>query len=139
MEMVALVLALTKVRIMMDSGTQFAGRLVEVGTFLGVIAISATAVGFLELRSWSQCKSAWQRAGERTGDRLTDHAATPYLAMMLASKHEVPPGYVVARGDFIAACRAGAIRQVVTRDEAGAYAQAEPIGAVRRITPAAAN
>lgn len=139
MEMVALVLARMKVGVMLESRMRLVGVLIAVGTCLSVVAVSATAVGFHELRTWSQCKSAWQRAGERTGDRLTDHAATPYLAMMLASKHEVPPDYVVARSDFIAACRAGAIRRVVTRDDAGAYVRAEPIGAVRRIAPAAAN
>lgn len=121
----------------MDRRVRSAGLLVAVGGFLGVIA--ASAVGVHELRAWSQCNAAWQHAGERAGDRLTDRAATPYLGMMLASKHEVPPGYVVARSDFVSACRAGAIRQVVTRDEAGIYQQAVPIGAVRQIVSSTEN
>lgn len=135
--MVALVLTPMKVSVIMDSKTQWAGRLVAVGTFLSVIA--ASAVGFQELRTSSRCKTAWEQAGERSGDHLTDRAATPYLGMMLASKHEVPSGYSVARSDFVSACRAGAIWQVVTRDEAGLYVQAAPIGAVRRTAPATAN
>jgi hypothetical protein len=126
-----------KVSVIMDSKTRLVARLVSVGTFLSVIALSA--IGFHEVRASSRCKVAWEQAGERAGDHLTDRAATPYLGMMLASKHEVPSGYTVARSDFVSACRAGAIWQVVTRDEAGMYLQAAPISAVRRTTAATAN
>ncbi|MBM3622234.1 MAG: hypothetical protein FJX20_16250 [Alphaproteobacteria bacterium] len=121
----------------MGSGARLAGLLAAGGGFLSVIAVSA--VGFQEFRAWNQCKAAWQHAGERTGDRLTDRAATPYLGMMLASKHQVPSDYIVARSDFISACRAGAIRRVATRDEAGNYREAVPISAVRQTVPATAN
>jgi hypothetical protein len=100
-------------------------RLVSIGTFMGVIAVSA--MGFDEWRTLNHCKAAWEHAGERTGDRLTDRAATPYLGMMLASKSDVPSDYRLARHDFVAACRAGAIWQTVTRDEAGVYQAPVPI------------
>lgn len=103
-------------------------RLVTTGTFLGVLAVSA--VGFNEWQGRKQCSAAWEHAGERAGDRLTDRAATPYLGMMMASKHEVPASYQVSRRDFVSACRAGAIWQVVLRDEAGVYQTATPIAAV---------
>ena len=121
----------------MDSKARLVGSLFTVGSLVGAIAV--LAVGFHEFRAWNRCKVAWQHAGERSGDRLTDRAATPYLGMMLASKHEVPPSYTVDRSDFISACRAGAIREVVTRDEAGVYVRAVPIGAVRQVVPVAAN
>jgi hypothetical protein len=135
--MVALVLTRMKVSVIMNTKARFVFRLAAGGILLGAIAVSA--VGFREWRISSQCKTAWEHAGERAGDRLTDRAATPYLGMILASKHEVPAGYAVARQDFLSACRAGAIWQVVTRDEAGIYVQAAPIGARRHVAPAAAN
>lgn len=135
--MVALLLRRMKVSVIMDSKTRLVARLVSAGTFLSVIALSA--IGFHEVRASSRCKVAWEQAGERAGDHLTDRAATPYLGMIVASKHQVPPGYTVARSDFVSACRAGAIWQVVTRNDAGTYVQAAPIGAVRRTTAATAN
>ena len=128
--MVALVPTRMKVSVIMDSKARLAARLVAFGAFVSVIA--ASAVGFQELRTASRCNTAWEHAGDRTGDRLSDRAATPYLGMMLASKHEVPAGYAVARSDFVSACRAGAIWQVVTRDEDGIYLQAAPIAAARK-------
>jgi hypothetical protein len=135
--MVALVLTRMKVSVIMVSKAQLVGRLIAVGTIVGVLA--GSAVGFQELRTASRCKTAWEHAGDRAGDRLTDGAATPYLGMMLASKHEVPPGYAVARDDFLAACRAGAIWQVVSRDDDGVYLQAVPISAARQIPLATAK
>lgn len=135
--MVALVLTRMKVCVIMNSKARFVSRLVAAGTFLSVIAVSAVALH--EWRASSQCRTAWEHAGERAGDRLTDRAATPYLGMMIASKHEVPASYAIAKQDFVSACRAGAIWQVVTRDDAGAYLQPTAIGAVRQTAPSAAN
>ncbi|MGE0422491.1 MAG: hypothetical protein AB7O88_09525 [Reyranellaceae bacterium] len=105
---------------------RIAARIVAIGTFASVSAVSV--IGLHQWYASHQCKAAWEQAGERTGDHLTDRAATPYLAMMLASKHEVPADYRVARHDFVSACRTGAIRHVVLRDDAGIYVEAAPIG-----------
>jgi hypothetical protein len=104
--------------------------LVAAGVFVVVIAVSA--VGFNEWIASRNCTAAWEHAGDRTGDRLTDRAATPYLGMMMASKHEVPASYRVSRRDFVAACRSGAIRRVVLRDDDGAYLAPTPIAAASR-------
>lgn len=102
-------------------------RLVSAGVFLGIIAVSA--VGINEWMASRQCTAAWDHAGERIGDRLTDRAATPYLGMMLASKHEVPASYQVSMRGFVSACRARVIKRVVLRDESGAYLEPTPIAA----------
>lgn len=124
--MVALVLIPEKVSVIMVIQPRIAARIVAIGTFASVLAVSA--IGLREWYASRQCAASWEHAGERAGDHLTDRAATPYLAMMLASKHEVPASYRVARHDFVSACRAGAIRHVVLRDDAGIYVEATPIG-----------
>lgn len=113
---------------MLSINLRLTPRLVATGTFLGVMAVSV--VGLNAVRERRQCTAAWEQAGERAGDRLTDRAATPYLGMMMASKHEVPASYQVSKREFVSACRAGAIWQIVLRDEAGAYGAPTPIAAL---------
>jgi hypothetical protein len=124
--LVALVLMPGKVSVIMIVQQRIAAGVVAIGTFASVLAVSA--IGLHEWYASRRCATAWEHAGEREGDRLTDRAATPYLAMILASKHEAPAGYRIARQDFVSACRAGAIWQVVMRDDAGVYVEATPIG-----------
>lgn len=123
--MPALVLLPMKVSVVMNTSARIAPRLIGIGSFLCVVGFAA--IGLHEWRASRQCTAAWDQAGERVGDYLTDRAATPYLGMMLASKHEVPATYRIAMRDFVSACRSGAIWQVVMRDEAGVYLRATPI------------
>ena len=130
--MVALVLKRKKASVIMNTQSRIAPKLVAIGSFLSVIAVSV--IGLNEWRAARQCTAAWDHAGERAGDHLTDRSATPYLGMMMASKHEVPASYRVGRSDFVSACRAGAVWQVVLRDEAGVYQVPTRIMAVQATT-----
>lgn len=69
----------------------------------------AVIIGVAVGTNQDRCVEAWQNAGERSDGYLTDRAATVYLAMMFAMRHQPPADLRISRPDFIEACRAGAI------------------------------
>ena len=78
-------------------------------SWLVVAVLLAALIGFTVRTNEDRCVEAWESAGERSDGYLTDRAATPYLAMMFAMRHEPPANHRISGPDFIAACRAGAI------------------------------
>jgi hypothetical protein len=78
-------------------------------SWLAAAVLLAVIVGFAVRTNEDRCLEAWANAGERSDGYLTDRAATPYLAMMYAMRHEPPANHRISRPDFIAACRAGAV------------------------------
>lgn len=89
-----------------------AKRLVQaslIGTLAG--AMLAAIVGYNQWTTLNHCAEAWQGAGERSAGYLTAHAATPYLAMMLANHYDPPADQRISAQNFVAACQAGAIWQ----------------------------
>ncbi len=83
--------------------------------WLAVAIVPFTVFGSAGRTDRDYCSAAWDSAGQRSQGYLTDRAATPYLAMMLATHHGVPADYRISRQDFIEACRVGAIWQVAPR------------------------
>lgn len=78
-------------------------------SWLAVAILLIAVVGSADRTHETHCVAAWDSAGERSHGYLTDHAATPYLAMMLATRYQPPTDHRISGPDFIAACRAGAI------------------------------
>jgi len=78
-------------------------------SWLAMAVLLAASIVFAVRTTEDPCVEAWENAGERSDGYLTDRAATPYLAMMFATRHEPPANHRISGPDFIAACRAGAI------------------------------
>ena len=87
--MVALVLKRKKASVIMNTQSRIAPKLVAIGSFLSVIAVSV--IGLNEWRAARQCTAAWDHAGERAGDHLTDRSATPYLSAGATSSRPAAP------------------------------------------------
>ncbi len=81
----------------------------RIKSWLAAAILLAAIVGLVVRTKEDPCAEAWENAGERSDGYLTDRAATPYLAMMFATRHEPPANHRISGPDFIAACRAGAI------------------------------
>jgi len=100
-------------RVLARTGLSWVIRMAHrIKPWLAAAIVSIAVFGSADRTNKDHCAVAWESAGEQWQGYLTDSAATPYLAMMLATHHGAPVDYRVSRQDFVDACRVGAIWQI---------------------------